>query len=107
MPIRRNWTDQADATIKAMRATGATWAAIGAALGLSRNTVIERGRRIRAAGGPQPVAKVPRSPEEDPNRGALPAGHEITWGLLIEGTVLEGTPYRPPGSPRRETGDRR
>ena len=51
MPERRIWTDAADETIRRMRVDGATWAAIAAVLGLSRNTIIERGRRLCAAGG--------------------------------------------------------
>lgn len=27
------------------------------------------------------------------DRPPLPAGHALTWGALIAGTVLEGTPY--------------
>lgn len=32
------------------------------------------------------------------DREPLPAGHPVTWGLLTDGTVLEGAPYdyRPP-----------
>lgn len=35
------------------------------------------------------------------DREPLPAGHPITWGVLTDGTVLEGAPYdyRPPYSP--------
>ncbi len=85
MPEARSWTLAADATIYEMRATGASWAAIGVVLGLSRNTVIERGRRLRAA-APVRVAAAPaeRSLLDDPNRGALPAGHPLTWGLICD-----------------------
>jgi hypothetical protein len=31
------------------------------------------------------------SPEA--GRGALPAGHPLSWGLLTAGTVLDGAPY--------------
>jgi len=83
MPTARLWTDQADATIRDMRASGQTWAAIGRSLGLSRNTVIERGRRLRAT-GPGRLAKAAtnRLVSDDPNRGALPAGHPLTWAIL-------------------------
>ena len=27
------------------------------------------------------------------DRGALPAGHRLTWGMLTDGTVLEDAPY--------------
>ena len=83
MPLAREWTRQADMTIRGMRGGGSTWAEIGRTLGLSRNTVIERGRRLRAE-APVRMA-VPVSAEvafDDPNRCALRAGHPLTWGLL-------------------------
>ncbi|MDD2860649.1 MAG: AsnC family protein [Acidiphilium sp.] len=95
MGERRNWTETADNTIRRMRAGGATWAAIGDVLGLSRNTIIERGRRIQAVGGPVPVRKPVRLPENDPNREPLRAGHPISWGILTRGTVLEGVAFVP------------
>jgi hypothetical protein len=101
MPQRLNWTEAADQTIHQMRAKGATWAAIGTILGLSRNTIIERGRRIHAAGGPSVIPRPVRVPEEDPNRSPLYAGHPVSWGLLTKGTLLEGTPYVPPHGARQ------
>lgn len=85
MPKSRDWTEDADMTIRLMRAAGATWSAIGLALGLSRNTVIERGRRLCAA-APKRVAvcTVIRQQADDPNRDPLPAGHPLTWGLLSD-----------------------
>jgi hypothetical protein len=102
MPERRDWTETADNTIRYMRAAGATWASIGGVLGLSRNTVIERGRRIQAPGGPVPVPRPVRRAEDEPNRPALPAGHPIAWRVLTAGTLLEGTPFVPFGPVRRE-----
>jgi len=83
MPRARQWTETADRVIFQMRGEGQTWAAIGRVLGLSRNTVIERGRRLRA----EAPAKKPAPPKDednldDPNRAPLPAGHPLTWGLL-------------------------
>lgn len=104
MPERRCWTVAADDTIRRMRAEGATWAAIALVLGLSRNTIIERGRRIQAAGGPSHAARPSRPPEAEPNRGPLPAGHPVTWGLLTRGTILEGQRFVPLAAPRREGG---
>jgi len=87
MPVARRWSDAADGAICAMRAQGATWAAIGRTMGLSRNTVIERGRRLRAA-APVRVAAPPVPANdivsEDPHRGPLRAGHRLTWGLLTD-----------------------
>jgi hypothetical protein len=67
-----------------MRADGQTWAAIGRSLGLSRNTVIERGRRLCAHAPRRATAVVPKSVSDDPNRAPLPAGHPLTWGLLTD-----------------------
>jgi hypothetical protein len=81
--------------IKAMRGDGQTWAAIGRSLGLSRNTVIERGRRLRAC-APVRVARPAMETEvsDDPNRPPLRAGHPLTWSLLtseefpVDGSVM-------------------
>ncbi|CAG4905296.1 unnamed protein product [Acidocella sp. C78] len=102
MPERRIWTDAADQTIRRMRGDGATWAAIAAVLGLSRNTIIERGRRLCAAGGPSQAARPKPPPEDDPNRPPLPAGHPRSWGLLTRGTILEGAAFVPLAAPGRE-----
>jgi hypothetical protein len=82
MPQARQWTEIADNVIRDMRGAGATWAAIGVRLGLSRNTVIERGRRLRAEAPARVVVAKEYDMLEDPNRGPLPAGHPLTWGLL-------------------------
>ncbi len=85
MPQARNWTESADMAIRAMRAEGATWAAIARSLGLSRNTVIERGRRLCAHAPKRMAAPAVVKPvSDDPNRGPLPAGHPLTWGLLTD-----------------------
>ncbi len=97
MPRARIWSEQADQTIKDMRAAGATWSAIGARLGLSRNTVIERGRRLCAAAPVRvPVSVMSRHSFDDPNRDALPPGHPLTWGLLSD------EEFPDPQSPRIE-----
>ena len=83
MPKAREWTAGADETIRTMRGGGATWAAIGRVLGLSRNTVIERGRRLRAEAPVKAAVQVAGDiVSDDPNRGPLRAGHPLTWGLL-------------------------
>lgn len=102
MAERRSWTEAADNTIITMRAAGATWAAIGVQLGLSRNSIIERGRRINAHGGPVRCARPPRAPLDEPNRESLPAGHPIAWQVLTEGTLLDGTLYVPLSARRLE-----
>ncbi|MDE8344824.1 MAG: AsnC family protein [Acidocella sp.] len=85
MPNALSWTKAADETICRMRAAGETWAEIGRVLALSRNTVIERGRRLRAVAPPRVV--MPHEADDgltDPNRGPLRAGHRLTWGLLSD-----------------------
>ncbi len=84
MPQARVWSEVADRTIREMRTSGATWAVIGRTLGLSRNTVIERGRRLRAEAPPRQAAIQEPAISEDPNRLPLRAGHPITWSLLTD-----------------------
>jgi len=85
MPQALVWSKEADVTICIMRGSGATWAQIGNTLGLSRNTVIERGRRLRAEAPVRVAApRVEKLVSDDPNRGPLPAGHPLTWGLLTD-----------------------
>jgi hypothetical protein len=89
MPEARIWTTAADGVICTMREAGQTWAAIGDALGLSRNTVIERGRRLRAQAPPRPCSVVEKLVSEDPNRLPLPAGHPVTWRLISDSPYPE------------------
>lgn len=85
MPEARIWTQAADSMICGMRSAGETWAVIGQALGLSRNTVIERGRRLRAEAPIRVLVVAATKPvSDDPNRLPLPAGHSITWGMLSD-----------------------
>jgi hypothetical protein len=84
MPEARVWSEAADKTIRDMRAEGATWAMIGRTLGLSRNTIIERGRRLRAVAPVRVVVVQEKPVSDDPNRLPLRAGHPITWGLLTD-----------------------
>jgi hypothetical protein len=85
-----------------MRLERRTWAEIGRSLGLSRNTVIERGRRIMAVA---PAAACKPSAEkivsEDPNRLPLPAGHKLTWGLLTDEAFPGYVVERSRGSAKR------
>lgn len=102
MPQKLTWTEAADTILRRLRAEGETWDSIAAALGLSRWTVIDRGRRIGARRPPPEFV-----PKPDLARPPLPAGHPISWGLLTQGTVLEGTPYPDPEmSPRGQTRSR-
>ena len=89
MPHKLSWTDAQDFTIRRMRAEADTWERIARTLGMSRYTVIERGRRL---GAQLPPAGV-QPPPEDPRRDALPAGHPISWEPITAGTLLDGCPY--------------
>jgi hypothetical protein len=89
MPKKIVWTDVQDAKIRRMRAENASWDCIAAAVGVTRWTAIERGRRLGARLPPPDF----EPPGEDPERPPLPSGHPETWGAIIKGTSLEGTPY--------------
>ena len=89
MPKRLVWTEAQDSQIRRLRTEGASWDAIAGILGMARWTVIDRGRRIGALRAPREYG--PQS--EDPSRDPLPPGHPRSWGVLTDGTVLEGTPY--------------
>jgi hypothetical protein len=89
MPTKFIWTAAQDTQIRRLRAEGASWDGIAAILGLSRWSVIERGRRI----GARPPSHEFVPPPEDPARDPVPAGHPRSWDILTAGTVLENTPY--------------
>jgi hypothetical protein len=89
VPKKIEWTEVQDLKIKRMRAESASWDCIAAAVGLTRWTVIERGRRLGARLPPADFE--PAAP--DPERPALPPGHIETWGIIIKGTSMEGAPY--------------
>ena len=95
MPTKFNWTHAQDTRIRRLRGEGLTWDEIAASLGLTRWSVIERGRRIGAR--PPPLEFVP--PAEDLSRGPLPPGHPRTWGAMNVGTVLSDEPYPMPDGP--------
>ncbi len=84
------WTPDLDDRLRGLREAGLTWDGIAAAMGLGRNTVLERGRKIGARRLRLSVV-VPN--EEARDRPARQAGHPETWGLLIAGTVLDGEAY--------------
>lgn len=89
MPRKIEWTAAQDMQIRRMRAEGATWDGIAAVLGVTRWTAIERGRRIGARRPPADFSPPPDNPMREP----LPAGDPRSWDVLIQGTLLEGTPY--------------
>jgi hypothetical protein len=91
MQTRVRWTADLDERLKALRAGGLTWDAMAMAMGMGRNTVLERGRRIGAR-KLRPAKQAPPAPEAA-DRPARPPGHDSSWGLITSGTVLDGEPY--------------
>ena len=89
MPKRIEWTEAQNMKIRRMRAESASWDTIAVAVGVTRWTVIERGRRLGARLPPHDF----QAPPEDPDRPSLPPGHPETWGIIIKGMSLEGMPY--------------
>jgi hypothetical protein len=94
MPQKLIWTTPRDAQLRRLRGDGASWDDIAAALAISRNAAIERGRRIGARlPPPQIVADNERDYLLDPSREPLPPGHPATWDAITAGTQDAGTPY--------------
>ncbi len=85
-----SWTPALDSRLLALREAGVTWPDLAQALGLGRNTVIERGRRLGARKLPpqRPVVVI-----EALDRPPRPPGHPDSWGAITAGTVLEGAAY--------------
>lgn len=92
---RITWTSQADARLTHLHASGASIRALARAFGLGRQAVSERAMRLGII-TKQPLVerKPPLIQNDDATRDPLPAGHFISWGLLIAGTSLEGAPYQ-------------
>jgi hypothetical protein len=89
VPRRIEWTNVQDMKIRRMRAESASWDSIAIAVGVTRWTVIERGRRLGARLPPPDF----QPPPDDPERPALPPGHQETWDVIIKETSLEGMRY--------------
>ncbi|MEJ0047569.1 MAG: AsnC family protein, partial [Rhodospirillales bacterium] len=92
MRARVVWTADLDGQMRALRMAGLTWDAVALDMGLGRNTVLERGRRIGAR-RPRPQQQPIAMAEEAADRPTRPPGHPDTWGLITAGTVLQGAPY--------------
>lgn len=92
MPKRIEWTAAQDTKIRQMRAANASWDSIAEAVGVTRWTAIERGRRLGARLSP-PVGQQTTG---DADRPPLPPGHPETWGVITKGMLLEGMPYPVP-----------
>jgi len=84
------WTEARDQQLRALRDGGMTWDAIACAMALGRNTVLERARKTGVRMWRQ---RAPAEVVEARDRPARPAGHPQTWGMITDGTVLEGEAY--------------
>jgi hypothetical protein len=78
-----------DEALLSLRGAGLTWDQVATELDLSRNAVVERGRRVGAR-GPRRLMGETLEPRD---RLARPPGHPATWALITDGTVLAGEPY--------------
>ena len=78
------------ASIQARAAAGETVSSICRATGISRRRIENLTKVPTASIVPVVVAPVrPQTRSWDP----LPAGHPLTWGLITQGTLLEGLGY--------------
>jgi hypothetical protein len=93
---RLTWTAQADQRLAKMREQGASLRCMARAFGLSRSVVTARARAIGLEIPTKPELLPRPAYELSDNRDPLPAGHPISWGLITQGTSLEGNPYTPP-----------
>ena len=90
MPKKIEWTEVQDMKIKRMRAERASWDDIAIAVGVTRWTVIERGRRLGARLPPPISNRRPRMR----TRPALPPGHPTTWEAISRGHTSRGRHIR-------------
>ena len=95
--FRVRWTQQSDQKLAAMRKQGMSMRCMARSFGLSRSVITARARVLgleiptRPQSPPQ-NASVPQESGREP----LPAGHALTWGIITQGTCLEGSSYTPP-----------
>ncbi len=90
MPACKVWAEARDEQLRALRDAGLTWDGVAEAMGLGRNTVLERARKIGIRMWRQ---RPPAAPVEARDRPPRQAGHPQTWGMINAGTVLEGERY--------------
>ena len=91
MPAKLDWAETMDTQLLELRGRRVAWNVIAQTMHLSRNTVIERARRIGVTKRSKIGMAVVR-PESD-DRAPRPAGHSSTWGAITQGTCLEGATY--------------
>ena len=96
------WTAQADARLGRLVAQGVSIRGLAKSFGIGRQAAQQRATKLGLI-TPQtrqpasaPVVTAERIDPIDAGREALPAGHPITWGMIVQGTCLEGTAYPAP-----------
>jgi hypothetical protein len=96
MKSRIAWTTELDAELRRRRGLRETWQVICAGMGLGRNSIIERCRKIGARKGVATAA----GPVDDKDRPALAAGHPASWALINAGlaTKMEAFDPTPPNA---------
>lgn len=85
MPQAIIWTADLDRSITKFRANLWSWDRIATKLGLSRFSVIDRGRALD-------LAELHKSDVSDARR-PLPAGSGASWDAICANTCLSGSPY--------------
>jgi hypothetical protein len=81
-----------DDLLRRLRYQGQSWDAIAEAVAVSRNAAMDRGRQLKA----RLARRLRPQPAEDPDRPPMPAGHKVSWAVLVGGTVLTDEPYPRP-----------
>ena len=87
------WTAPRDFRLRRLRREGASWETIAEELAVSPAAASARADRI---GAPEPAPG--QNGRDDPAREPLPAGHQLAWGVLTQGTWLAGSRYPAPAS---------
>ena len=86
----RSWTETDDQFIISARASGMTWKAIAKHLGVSTECSRERARRIGQTAKGRPIV-VLKGSDAQGGRVPMPVGDPVSWGLITQGTILEGS----------------
>jgi hypothetical protein len=80
-----SYSDDDNATIVRMRATGAGWKAIGATLHRAPEGVRDHSYRTGIAQRTAPITQHASAPMNGRNQEPLPAFHPVTWGAIWNG----------------------
>lgn len=101
------WTPIADARFQQLFANGQSIRGLARLFGIGRQAAQQRAIKLglvcsEIPKAPESVSRAKTSPDpNDPGREALPAGHPLSWGLIVMGTCLEGMPYPTPDTSKR------